>query len=104
MKTADESHADQMKTGLEYQNTEITLKQAQIIIENMKHISADFIIDMMKKKLSLNKKQHLMIHRVLNHFLQINNSLFINQSPSQFLLYVGGKESVRKSRIIQALK
>ena len=70
----------------------------------MKHISTNFIIDMMKKKLSLNKKQHLMIHRVFNHFLQINNSLFINQSSLQFLLYVGDKESVRKNKIIQALK
>ena len=70
----------------------------------MKHISADFIIDMMKKKLLLNKKQHLMIHRVFNHFLQISNSLFINQSLSQFLLYVDDEGNVKKSRIIQALK
>ena len=70
----------------------------------MKHISANFIIDMMKKKLSFNKKQHLMIHRVFNHFLQISNLLFINQFSSQFLLYVDGKENVRKSKIIQALK
>ena len=102
--TADEPHAGQMEAGLEYQDTEITLERAQTIIENMEHISADLIIDMMKKKLPLNKKQHLMIHRVLNHFLQISNPLFTNQSPSQFLLYVGGEGGVKKSRIIQALK
>ena len=66
----------------------------------MKHIFADFIINMMKKKLSLNKKQHLIIHRVFNHFLQINNFLFINQSSSQFFLYVDSKENVKKNKII----
>ena len=70
----------------------------------MKYIFADFIINIMKKKLSFNKKQHLMIYRVFNHFLQINNSLFINQFSSQFLLYVDSKKNVRKSKIIQVLK
>jgi len=61
------------------------------------------IIQLIQKTLPLNKKQFLIIKKILSHVIQYYKKAAINMQ-NQILLYINSKDETEKSQIIKTIK
>ena len=61
------------------------------------------VTQLIQKTLSLNKKQFLIVKKILSHTIQYYKKAAIN-AQNQILLYINNKDGTRKNQIIKAIK